>query len=104
VVTVTGNLAEPSLRSVTLWSLQKAAHSAQSKKFKGNSRHIVNPRKIAMLAPTVSPTLKLKFSPEMILILIQCQRRRVRRMLWLVKYWEPCFWGYLQGPRDFLLL
>jgi hypothetical protein len=51
VVTVTGNLAEPSWRSVTLLSLQKAACSPQSREFKANSRHTVNPRKIAMLAP-----------------------------------------------------
>jgi hypothetical protein len=52
VITVTGNLAEPSWRSVTLLSLQKAACSPQSREFKVNSRHTVNPRKIAKLAPT----------------------------------------------------
>jgi hypothetical protein len=52
VVTITGKLAEPSWRSVTLLSFQKAACSLQSREFKVNSRHTVNPRKIAMLAPT----------------------------------------------------
>jgi hypothetical protein len=58
VVTVTGNLAEPSWRSVTLLSLQKAACSPQPRELKVNSRHTVNPRKIAMLAP-IFPTLML---------------------------------------------
>jgi hypothetical protein len=52
VVTVTENLAEPSWRSVTLLSLQKAAYSLQSREFKVNSRHTINPRKIAILVPT----------------------------------------------------
>jgi hypothetical protein len=53
VVTVTGNLAEPSWRSVTFLSLQKAACGPQSREFKANSRHTVNPRKVATLAPTI---------------------------------------------------
>jgi hypothetical protein len=40
----------------------------------------------------------------MILILIQCQVRKVRRKLQPIKYWEPCIWGYFHRPRDFLLL
>jgi hypothetical protein len=51
VVTVTGNLAEPSWRSVIL-SVQRAACSPLHREFKVNSGHTVNPRKIAMLAPT----------------------------------------------------
>jgi hypothetical protein len=35
--------------------------------------------------------------------LIQCQMRRVMRMLWPIKYWEPCILGYLHRLRDFLL-
>jgi hypothetical protein len=53
VVAVTGNLAGPSWKSVTLLSLQKAACGPQSREFKANSRHTVNPRKIATLAPTI---------------------------------------------------
>jgi hypothetical protein len=45
---------------------------------------------------TVSPTLKVKFSPE---ILIQCQMRRVRRKLWHIKHWETCIWGSLMGQE-----
>jgi hypothetical protein len=55
VVTVTGKLAEPRWRSVTLLSLQKAACSSQSREFKVNFRHTVNPRKIATLASTHQP-------------------------------------------------
>jgi hypothetical protein len=58
VVTVTGSFAEFSWRSLTLLSLQKAACSPQSREFKANSRHTVNPRKIVMLAPTI-PTMFL---------------------------------------------
>jgi hypothetical protein len=53
MVTVTGNLAEPSWRSVTLLSLQKAACGLQSREFKANSRDIVNSREVTMLAPTL---------------------------------------------------
>jgi hypothetical protein len=52
----------------------------------------------------ISFHIKLKFSPKMILILIQCQMRRVMRTLWPIKYREPCIWGSLHGLRDFLLL
>jgi hypothetical protein len=30
--------------------------------------------------------------------------RRDSRELWPLKHWEPCIWGFLQGPRDFSLL
>jgi hypothetical protein len=49
----------------------------------------------------ISPTLKVKFSLE---ILIQGQMRRVRRKLWNIKHREACIWGSLLRPRDFLLL
>jgi hypothetical protein len=52
MVTVTVNIAEPSWRSVILLSVQRAACSSHSREFKANSGHTVNPRKIAMLAPT----------------------------------------------------
>jgi hypothetical protein len=52
----------------------------------------------------ISFHIKLKFSPKMIWILIQCQMRRVGRTLWHIKHREPCIWSYLHGPRDFLLL
>jgi hypothetical protein len=51
-VTVTANLTEPSWRSVTFLSLQRATYRPQSWEFKANSRHTVNPPKIATLAPT----------------------------------------------------
>jgi hypothetical protein len=38
---------------VILLRLQKAACGPQSREFKAYSRHIVNPRKIATLAPTI---------------------------------------------------
>jgi hypothetical protein len=50
---------------------------------------------------TISPILKVKLRQE---ILIQCQMRRVRRRLRPIKYWDPCMWGHLHRPRDFLLL
>jgi hypothetical protein len=48
--------------------------------------------------------IKLKFSPKLILILIQCQIRRIMRMLCAIKYWEPCIWSFFCWLRDFLLL
>jgi hypothetical protein len=54
MVTGTGNLAGPSWRSVTLLSLKKAVCSPQSREFKANFRHTVNPKKIATSAPTKS--------------------------------------------------
>jgi hypothetical protein len=30
--------------------------------------------------------------------------RRVRRMLWPIKHWEPCIWGSLHKPRNFPIL
>jgi hypothetical protein len=30
--------------------------------------------------------------------------KRVKWMLQSIKHWEPCIWGYLHRPRDFLLL
>jgi hypothetical protein len=107
VVTVTGNLAESSWRSVILLSVQRAACSPHSRSFKVNSGHTVNPRKIAMLAPTagqvfvyVSGTVSLArwwWSMWTVCLLVFSREIRDNRMEVLDIYTEK-FWVYDHRP------
>jgi hypothetical protein len=53
----------------------------------------------------ISFHIQLKFSPKMILIdSVSDEEGQEGHSGQMVPIWEPCIWGYLHGPRDFLLL